>query len=81
MLAINASNKRYFVVGDFNVNLLNVKERSIQHYLNTLESIGCISLVNKPIRITNHSSTLLDHLYTNAIKSEIDVGVLQMNLT
>ena len=24
---------------------------------------------------------LLDHLYTNAIKGEIDVGVLQVNLT
>ena len=81
LLAINESNKKYFVVGDFNVNLLNVNERSIQHYLNTLESIGCISLVNKPTRVTNHSSTLLDHLYTNAIKGEIDVGVLQVNLT
>ena len=42
LLAINESNKKYFVVGDFNVNLLNVNERSIQHYLNMLESIGCI---------------------------------------
>ena len=81
MLAITESNKKYFVVGDFNVNLLNAKERSIQHYLNTLESIGCISLVNKLTRVKNHSSTLLDHLYTNAIKRETDVGVLQVNLT
>ena len=81
LLAINESNKRYFVVGDFNVNLLNVNERSIQHYLSTLESIGCISLINKPTRVTNHFSTLLDHLYTNAMKGEIDVGFLQVNLT
>ena len=46
-----------------------------------MESIGCISLVNKPTCVTNHSFTLLDHLYTNAIKGEIDVGVLQVNLT
>ena len=41
LLAITESSKKCFVVGDFNVNLLNVNERSIQHYLNTLESIGC----------------------------------------
>ena len=40
-----------------------------------------VAFVNKPTRVTNHSSTLLDHLYTNAIKSEIDVGILQVNLT
>ena len=81
LLAINESNKRYFAVGDFNVNPLNVNKRSIQYYLDTLKSIGCISLVNKPTRVTNHSSTRLDYLYTNAIKGEIDVGVLQVNLT
>ena len=79
LLAITESNKKYFVDDDFNVNLLNVNKKSIQHYLNTLESIGCNLLVNKPTRVTNHSSTLLDHLYTNAIKGEIDVGVLQVN--
>ena len=62
LLAITESNKKYFVVDDFNVNLLNVNERSIQHYLNTLENIGWISLANKPTRVMSHSSTLLDHL-------------------
>ena len=46
-----------------------------------MESIGCISLLNKLTLVTNHFSTLLDHLYTNTIKGEIDVGVLQVNLT
>ena len=68
LLAITESNKKYFVVGDFNVNLLNVNERSIQHYLNMLETFSCISLVNKPTRVTNQYSTLVDHLYTSALK-------------
>ena len=46
-----------------------------------MESIGCMSLVNKPPRVTNHSSTVLDHIYAHAVKGEIEVGVLQMNLT
>lgn len=78
---LNSANKKYFLIGDFNINLLNPHNTFTQHYRNTFESLGCFSLVDKPTRVTNHSSTLLDHLYTNKIDGEIDIGILEIDMS
>ena len=39
------------------------------------------SLVNKPIRTTNTSATLLDHIWTNLFFSDITAGVLFQPVT
>ena len=45
-------------------------------YLNSIHSEGCINLINKPTRITTHSSTLLDYIYTNIVNKQIQSGIL-----
>ena len=37
---------------------------------------SCKLLVDKPTRITKHSNTLIDHIYTNDVKSSIVSGII-----
>jgi hypothetical protein len=32
-------------------------------------------LISKPTRITNHTKTLIDHIYTNTLTSQITLGI------
>ena len=52
------------------------KNNFVHNYFNMLHSQGCISLINKPTRITPISRTLIDHLYTNDVTKEITCKVL-----
>ena len=44
-------------------------------YLNMLFSHGLLPIVTKPTRITCHSATLIDHIYTNYSISHITSGM------
>ena len=48
----------------------------IQKYKNMLFSMGCISLINLPTRITNQSASLIDHIYTNNVNYDIQSYIL-----
>ena len=38
-------------------------------------------MINKPTRITTHSSTLLDHIYTNIVTDQIQSGILTYDIS
>ena len=60
------------IAGDFNYNLINYKYHSDTETLyNIFSSSGYQPMVTKPTRITTHSSTLIDHIWTNYNK-ELD---------
>ena len=70
-------NKTIFVCGDFNVNLLNHS----QHYLtdnfqDILHGYGLYTLITQPTRITIHSATLLDNIFTNVPFNNAKSGVI-----
>ena len=44
--------------------------------MNLTYSLGCISLITHPTRITTSSSTLLDHVYTNNVVGEHESFIL-----
>ena len=52
------------IIGDVNINFL--KHGNTEDYLNMLYSNNFLPLFSKPTRLTDHSSTLIDHIYTNA---------------
>jgi len=41
-----------------------------------LHSLPCKLLIDKPTRITKHSTTLIDQIYTNDVKSSIVSGII-----
>lgn len=69
--------KIMFVGGDFNIDLLNPnKHKKTDDYINTLFSIGLFPLITKPSRITSHSATLIDNIFSNEIESNIVSGLM-----
>ena len=69
--------KSVFLLGDFNVNLLNYNEHNqTNEFLDSLASNPFIPLILRPTRITSHSNTLIDNIFSNAIDPDIISGNL-----
>ena len=63
---INLSTSNFFILGNFNLDLLKVdNNNSIRKYVNDLISCSCKCVIDKPTRIYKNSTTLLDHIHTN----------------
>jgi len=59
---INNENKYCIIMGDFNINLLNLSSHSgTDDFLNTLESHFFNPHILQPTRITDHTATLIDN--------------------
>ena len=60
------------MLGDFNVNLLNYKEHNQANgFIDSLTSNLFIPLTLQPTRVTSHSNTLIDHIFSNIIDPDI----------
>ena len=69
---IAKNNYAYYVLCDININLLNATNDSrIQQYIDTLYSLGCYPIINKPTRVVNEAEPCVDHIYTNNLSTEI----------
>ena len=58
---------RYYIVGDININVnntSNTNSKVSEAYLNMLTSNGAFLLIDKPTRVTNTSSSNMDHIIT-----------------
>ena len=79
---LNKSKGIYYIVGDFNINLLNSNNNTvIKSYSNMIYSQGCLPIITQPTRITENSSTLIDHVYTNNTTKEMKSFILLHDLT
>ena len=66
-----------YLCGDFNVNLLNYDNyKGTMDFLNALFSLGLYPCIDKPTRITQSSSSLIDNIFTNALHVEVKSGIL-----
>ena len=75
---ISKEQKSIFLLGDFNVNLLNYNEhKQTNEFLDSLASKSFISLILQPTRITSHSNTFIDNIFSNVI----DPDIISVNLT
>ena len=69
---VNLENKKvnYYIGGDFNIKVSTAdKNHNASHNVNSLWSLGCVNIVNKPTRIIKNSSPILDHIYKNNIEN------------
>jgi len=72
------------IVGDINLNLLDDKNLKVNKYINIMGGNGYTSLINKPTRVTESTSTCIDHIllkYKNKIKFRIHPIILQTDIT
>ena len=74
---ISKEQKFIFLLGDFNVNLLNYNEHNQKNkFLDSLACNSFILLILQPTRITSHSNTLIDNIFSNVLDPDIISGNL-----
>ena len=65
---LKTENKKCYILGDFNLNLLNSdKHPPTDDFINIMFSYSFVPVINKPTRISNKSATLIDNIFVNDI--------------
>ncbi|XP_068757218.1 uncharacterized protein [Montipora capricornis] len=63
---ISRENKICFLLGDFNINLMNYQHHhSTGQFLDEMYSNMLLPLITRPTRITPHTATLIDNIFVN----------------
>lgn len=76
-LFTNLNQKRMFICGDFNIDLLNPNHnKSTEEFIDSMFSMGLFLLITRPTRITSHCATLLANIFTNIMEENIKSGLL-----
>ena len=79
---ISKEKKSIFLLGDFNVNLLNYNEHNqTNEFSDSLASNSFIPLILQPTRITSHSNTLIDNIFSSVIDPDIISGNLTATIS
>ena len=79
---IAKENKLCYLVGDFNVNLMNYQTNNLTgELLDSMHSHLLSLLINRPTRITSHTATLIDNIITNNIDADSVNGLLPTDIS
>ena len=57
--------RELFLVGDLNIDLLDQNAPDVKKLNDLMSSLGLNQLVTEPTRITQNTSTLIDHVWTS----------------
>ena len=72
---ISKEQKQIFLLGDFNINLLNYNEHQpTNEFLDSLVSNSIIPYILQPTRLTSYSKTLTDNIVLNVLSREAISG-------
>ena len=75
-------NKRITLLGDFNIDLLQFgNDPTAQALIELMTAHGFSQLISKPTRITDHSATLIDHIYTNRVQDICKSGLVTYDMS
>ena len=78
---LNRENRESVIMGDMNIDLLKYETHDkTETYLDEIFANGFLPVITKPTRITNHSSTLIDHIYTNSKLDQFSSGIVTTDL-
>ena len=68
---VSKEQKSVFLLGDFNANLLNYNNHNLTtEFLDSVTSNSFFPYVLQPTRLTSHSKTLIDNIFSNIISPE-----------
>ena len=66
----NTRNKTVYLCGDFNIDLLqHDTNTSTNNFIDHLYSFGLHHLITRPTRITGHSKTMIDNIFTTSLSN------------
>ena len=76
MQILSKEKKDIYIMGDFNINLLNVDvDDKVKEFVDFMCSFGLFSLITKPTRVSSFSATLIDNIFTNCVKDDFCSGI------
>ena len=68
MNVIKTSNKKCYIMGDFNIDILNSERHTgTSDFIYIIYSHSFLPCINRPTRITETTATLIDNIFTNNI--------------
>ena len=73
---LNKSKNRSFIMGDFNIDLLDVNNNNLETYVETMFDYNFYPLINKPTRIVKDKFSAIDHIWTNVTGAQIKSAIL-----
>ena len=77
------SNKNIYIMGDFNINILNSESHNYtSQFVDAMYSKSLFPLINKPTRSSSGSSTLIDNIFSNNIfEQRLHSGIFYTDIT
>ena len=80
---ISKEQKSVFLLGDFNINLMNYNVHNPTNgFLDSLASNSFLPYILQPTRISSHSKTLIDNIFTNInLADSISGNLTALSLT
>ena len=76
------SNKQIFILGDFNIDLLNYNSNTpTTNFVNLLFSKQFLPYIIHPSRVSGNSSTLIDNIFSNITDNETLSGNIMTQIT
>ena len=75
-------NKKVYITGDFNFDLLKISDHSAtSNFYDKVTSNLLIPLITIPTKINNKNNTLIDNIFTNQFNPDIISGNLTVNIS
>ena len=82
MTKITKENKLIFCMGDFNVNLLNYHTHNYTNeFMNNMISHYLLPHILHPTRVTDHSATVIDNIFSNNTSHETVSGNIMTHIS
>lgn len=72
-----SNNRRMFLCGDFNIDLMKFESNNVvKNFVSLLSRLGFYSLITKPSRISRSSASLIDNIFTNILDRNMISGIV-----
>ena len=79
---LGKENKHIFLMSDINLNLLNYESHSdTNDFINTMVSHYLLPYVLHPARVTDHSSTVIDNIFSDITDFDTKSGNVLCNIS
>ena len=79
---LNNEGCEVYITGDINIDFFRYNtDNQTSEYLDMLLSFGYLPIISKSTRITDHSATLIDHIYTNVPQKVVKSGICLAGIT
>ena len=73
---LNQCKYQVVLLGDINIDFLRyITHQMTDKYLDMLYTNNFLPIITKPTRITDHTKTLIDHIYTNMAIDQVKSGI------